>query len=272
VRFSAGGVRFEVEPDAALLPCERESLARLDPDHDGPPPMRVRLVDSAPWESDDPALFPAWEPAVLRWHGAALLSSHRSFTARIDPLAAEAALFRREPRAYPLDTVVRTSIVARLPLVGGLPLHAAGVVLDGRALAFFGRSGAGKTTLAGTSPHPVLSDELVAVCPGAPFRLARSGYWGMGSGEAVPPAPLAALVELAKSERLSLTRLRPLEAAVRLTGAVPVPAAQPLWSRALAVVARLVAAVPVYRMEWSPAEPPWTRLAGLFAEPTTPRT
>jgi hypothetical protein len=53
-------------------------------------------------------------------------------------------------------------------------------------------------------------------------------------------------------------------AAGRVLASVPVPLAPPLWSRALAAVARLVQEVPAYRMEWTPDEPPWERLAGLL--------
>jgi hypothetical protein len=129
--FRAGGILFAAEPDAALTGPEREALGRLDPaDGAGEAPFRIDLAAEAPWTSADPALFPQWEPAVLRWSGGRLLSSHRSFTAEIDPVAARARLFRREERAYPLETVIRTAMMARLPLVGGLPLHAAGVVID----------------------------------------------------------------------------------------------------------------------------------------------
>ena len=269
MRFRAGGVRFSVEPGRALFPAEREAIGRLDPD-DGDlaqAAVRIELTDSAPWTSEDPALFPQWEPAVQRWAGDRLLCSHRSFTAEIDPFAGRVILFRREERAYPLEAVVRTAMMARLPLLGGLPFHAAGVVVEGRGVVFFGPSGAGKTTVASTSPHPVLSDELVAVAPGSPFDLVRSGFWGEGqeSGRR-GPAPLALLVDLAKGPAFSLTRLRPAEAAGRALASTPVPFAPPLWSRALAVVAELVQRVPVYRMEWAPAEPPWERLASVLAE------
>jgi len=265
--FRAGGILFAAEPDAALTGPEREALGRLDPaDGAGEAPFRIDLAAEAPWTSADPALFPQWEPAVLRWSGGRLLSSHRSFTAEIDPVAARARLFRREERAYPLETVIRTALMARLPLVGGLPLHAAGVVIDRRGVAFFGPSGAGKTTVAGTSPHPVLSDELVTVVAAAPFALVRSGFWGEGRGRGgVSAAPLAALVDLSRGPRLAFTRLRPFEAVRRLVTSVPVPLAPRLWSAALAVVADLVARVPVYRMEWAPSEPPWERLAHLLA-------
>ena len=274
MRFRAGGVRFSVGPEPALLTAEREAIARLDPDpaDEAQAPVSIELVETPPWTSDDPALFPQWEPAVQRWSGGRLLCSHRSFTAEIDPFSGRVRLHRREERAYPLETVIRTTMMARLPLLGGLPLHAAGVVVEGRGVAFFGPSGAGKTTVASTSPFPVLSDELVAVAPGRPFDLVRSGFWGEGPASGrTGPAPLSLLVDLSKGAALRLTRLRPAEAAGRVLASVPVPLAPPLWSRALAVVAALVRELPVYRMEWAPAEPPWERLAGVLAE-VSPRT
>ena len=71
-----------------------------------------------------------------------------------------------------------------------------------------------------------------------------------------------------RAPRFRLTRLRPAEAAGRVLASAPVPLAPPLWSRALAVAAELVQQVPVYRMEWTPAEPPWERLAEVLAEAT----
>jgi len=263
VRFRAGGVRFCVEPDEALLACERDAVGRLDADRtdDAQAPVRIELVEAPPWTSEDPALYPRLEPAVQRWLDERLLCSHRSFTAEIDPFSGRVRLHRREARAYPLEAVVRTAMMARLPLIGGLPLHAAGVVADGRAIAFFGPSGAGKTTVASTSPFPVLSDELVAVAPGRPFGLVRSGFWGEGKQAArTGPAALALLVDLAKGPAFALTRLPPAQAAGRVLASAPVPLAAPLWSRALAVAAELVREVPVRRMEWAPAEPPWEAL------------
>lgn len=269
MRFGAGGLRFAAEPDAELLPAEREALARLDPDPgDGAPPaFEIELVDEPPWTSSDEALYPRWEPAVQAWVDGRLRVSHRSFTAEVDPFASRARLQRREPRAYPLETVVRTALMARLPLVGGLPLHAAGVALGGRGVAFFGPSGAGKSTLAATSPEPPLSDELVAIAPGRPFTLVRSGFWGEAMRSAgATPAPLALLVELAKGAAFRVEALRPAVAAGRLLASVPVPHVQDLWQRALEVAGELVARVPVVRMEWAPEAPPWQALARLLDE------
>ena len=265
--FRAGGILFAVEPDEALTGAERLAVDRLDGPGSEPRerPFRIELVPDPPWHSDDPGLFPRWEPAVQRWSHGRLLASHRSFTAEIDPEGAWARLHRREERAYPLEAVIRTAMMARLPIVGGLPLHAAGVVVDGRGVAFFGPSGVGKTTLAGTSPHPVLSDELVAIGPGEPPSLVRSGFWGESAGLAgLSHAPLAALVALDRGPSFTLTRLEAMEAVRALVGSLPVPLATPLWSRALSVAAHAAARIPVYRMTWALSEPPWERLAAIL--------
>lgn len=268
MRFGAGGLRFSAGPDDALFPSERQALSRLEPEPgDGQAPFEIELLDSPPWTSDDPLLFPQREPAVQRWAGDRLLASHRSFTAEIEPFAARARLFRSEERAYPLETVIRTAMMARLPLVGGLPLHAAGVVLARRGVAFFGASGAGKTTLAATSPAPVLSDELVAIAPGRPFTLTRSGFWGAGRPAAgAASAPLGLLIDLARGSAFRFERLSPAVAAGRVLASVPVPHAPALWQRVLEVIAELVSQLPVARMEWTPAAPPWERLAGLLED------
>ena len=114
---------------------------------------------------------------------------------------------------------------------------------------------------------PVLSDELVAIGPGRPFALLRSGFWGEGQPQVgASSGPLALLVDLAKGPAFRTERLPPTVAAGRVLASVPVPHAAPLWRPALAVVAELVSHVPVVRMEWSPREPPWPALLRLLDE------
>jgi hypothetical protein len=63
-------------------------------------------------------------------------------------------------------------------LRGIVPLHASGVVIDGRAVLFAGEAGAGKSTTAAAFAalgHPLLSDDIVPLGPGAPMR-AFPGY------------------------------------------------------------------------------------------------
>lgn len=61
---------------------------------------------------------------------------------------------------------------AVLPLIGdhngGLFLHGSAVAVDGRAIAFIGQSGDGKTTLAGAfakAGHPVLTEDVIELLP-----------------------------------------------------------------------------------------------------------
>lgn len=261
--FRAGGLLFAVEPEGALGDRERAALEAFDPPGaaDGESPFRIEIVPTPPWTSDDPGLYPAGEPPVIRSPGgASFVATHRLFTVAVDPRRALARLYRDESGAYGLRTAIRMSMLTRSPFVGALPLHAAGVSLPAGGVAFFGPSGAGKTTLASSSPHPVLSDELVVARLGEPAVLVRSGFWGEGSGPPASEAPLAALVELGQGPRFTLERLRPAEALRRLLEEVALPLGPCVGGPALAVAAALVQSVPSYRMEWTPSEPPWARL------------
>jgi len=62
---------------------------------------------------------------------------------------------------YALDSLLRILLTMVLLPQRGFLLHGATVVRDGRAYIFFGRSGAGKSTVASLSPEgSVLTDEI----------------------------------------------------------------------------------------------------------------
>jgi hypothetical protein len=110
-------------------------------------------------------------------------------------------------------------VAYRLLEIGGVVLHSAGVVRNGAAFLFLGRSGAGKTTVARLSlaaGAEVLSDDLNALClaralPGD-GAAGAAGVTGVGAGCVVvklpftgdlgerravrPPVPLGALLRL----------------------------------------------------------------------------
>lgn len=199
--------------------------------------------------------------AFVHADGRRLRVTHRRLLAEIDLDSLEGRLQRSAPDDGSIEIVLRVALSARLPLLGSLPLHAAGLVADGGGIAFFGPSGAGKSTLSGLAPFPVLSDELVAVAL-APPTLRATGFWGEMAQAAPAPveAPLAALVELAKGPGFRLERIGPPAALRRLLGVLLVPPLPRAWSEAVALADRLVRERPVYRMEWTPAEPPWDRL------------
>jgi len=262
------GLGFAFEPEAALSPGERQSLEALrglGAETSTPPRSVFRVhLSATPFRPDrGPDEFPPGSPALVDWANERVLVRHRHFVCELDPAHLRGRLHRAQPdRAFPLEMSLRVAMASRLPLEGGLPLHAAGILTGGRGLAFFGPSGAGKSTLAGLSPYPVLSDELLAVVPGRPFDVVRTGFFGtLGTSNAPPGAfPLRALIELAKAPRFRLSPLSPRDALRRLLGVILVPVGPPLWSAAIEVAGRLTRAVPAYRMEWSPASPPWDEL------------
>ncbi|MBN1670755.1 MAG: hypothetical protein JXR37_06975 [Kiritimatiellae bacterium] len=132
------------------------------------------------------------------------------------------------PVRYPLDQLLTLYVLARH---GGLILHAAGAVLNGRALVFPGKSGAGKSTLArclaGRPEFRLLSDDrIVARTPGPPaVSIAAHGTpWPGDAGIARNAgAPLAALFFLEHGRSNTIRELRRDQALERLLPAASVP-------------------------------------------------
>jgi len=260
VKTAVAGLAFDIGPDEALSPDEALVIDRLAGTASGPSfHLTVAEGEGAPGMAmGAPADVQSPDRRVLEVR-------HASFQARLDVWGGVGELRRPRGLAFPLEISLRVAMAARLPLAGGLPLHAAGIVVDGRGVAFFGPSGAGKSTLAGLSPYPVLSDEMIAVQGGDAFSLAASGFWGtFGTGPALTGTfPLAAIVELGKALTVRWEALPPDRALRRLIPSILVPPAATVWNTALAVLGRLVRAVPVYRMEWAPGAPPWRDVARL---------
>jgi hypothetical protein len=76
-------------------------------------------------------------------------------------LGREFAEFHGVRHEYALDSLLRILLTMVLLPQRGVLLHGATVVRDGRAHVFFGRSGAGKSTVASLSPRgTVLTDEI----------------------------------------------------------------------------------------------------------------
>jgi len=268
------GLRFEVVPDDCLSPAERRALAAL-PAGPGAPGNDTFVLELSPDppapggdEGDEDLLAPDETAAAVRWLGGRLRVGHRRLRAVLDPFARRGTLERDASVGWPVEVSLRVALAARLPLEGGLAIHAAGVALDAGGFVFFGPSGAGKSTLAAAAPGPVLSDEMVAVTRReSGYALESTGFWGtLGAAVAPPdPFPLRALVELGKAPTLRFDRLDPRTALRRLIPCALVPPGPPLWNAALAVMGRLTRDVPVLRMDWCPDQPPWRALESLPA-------
>jgi hypothetical protein len=263
-----GGVPCLVGPPDCLSAAERRALARLPaaPTHEliDAQIFQLELVDGPPWS--DELLFQDPGPARAAWHHDSVRVRQAGFLAELSPFSAQGRLYRTAANAYALEATLRIAMSCRLPLEGGLPLHAAGLLDNEQAFVFFGPSGAGKSTAAASWPGPILSDELVAVTKGTggrrEFKVAATGFWGeLGQSRADSGFwSLRALVALEKGPSLRLELLSPETALRRLIEVTLVPESPPLWSRALAVIGELAREVPCYRMAWSPAEPPWEAL------------
>jgi hypothetical protein len=206
----------------------------------------------------------------MHWEDGHLRVRHRRFQAEIDPHAGTARFFRSSPDGYAVTAVLRAALLARLPVEGGVALHAAGLLVRASGVAFFGPSGAGKSTLAAAAPYAVLSDELVVLSKASGFRLMPSGFWSSASpGRRLSEdAPLRALVELARADAFVLERLPPPVALRRLLAVATIPPVEHLWGHALRLLREVVDITPVYRMGWALPNPPWERLAaGVLADP-----
>jgi hypothetical protein len=119
---------------------------------------------------------------------------------------------RQSANPYSLDTVLRIAHSLALANTGGLLMHSASVVRNGRVFLFAGISGAGKTTMARLAPPDVtlLTDEI------SYLRRVSSGYRAYGTpfaGElaragANIAAPIAAIYFLEKGPE---HRIEPVE-------------------------------------------------------------
>ncbi len=135
------------------------------------------------------------------------------------------------PVTYPLDQLL---LMNHLASEGGVIVHSAGVVMDGRALVFAGVSGAGKSTLArlfirSGLGESLLSDDRLVMRVGRD-REARADITAWGTpwpGDAGVArnagAPLAALLFLVKSEVDQVVRLSAGEAARSLVRVASCP-------------------------------------------------
>jgi hypothetical protein len=195
-----------------------------------------------------------------------------------------------------------------LTLRGSTVLHASGVELDGRALAFVGPSGQGKTTLAtlvALHGARLLTDDVLTVDPGPPVTclggatelrlreaaasLADTAPAGATRRTAddrmaltlerapAVPYPLAAIVVPNPSRTDPELQLTLVEPSLALMAMLAIPrvygwATRDVLARDFATLSALTNAVPVYKavVPWGPPFDPTIAeaLTRLLAEPT----
>jgi hypothetical protein len=149
-------------------------------------------------------------------------------------------------------------------------LHAAGIIRNGYGYVFFGKSGAGKTTIASLAPQDadILCDEniVVSLTPGG-AALHSTPFWG----HSTPPhlihrhkvsAPLAGLFALEHGSVFRLDPLSPAEAVAALLDTEKVATERVDSALAwLAIAANLVACPGVRRLTFRPETTLWEFLS-----------
>ncbi len=158
----------------------------------------------------------------------------------------------------------------RLAELGGVLLHSAAVMVDGRAYVFFGPSGSGKTTLAQKARQegfPVLSDDMNAIAPArGPVVVEKLPFAGELGGESGPrqALQLAGVYRLVKGSALALRPLGRAEALARAAACAPYLNADPYRSsQLLANLSRLLEEVPSGVLT-TRRETPFGRIAALL--------
>jgi hypothetical protein len=201
------------------------------------------------------------EDLSVRFEGGRWVLERGDFHAELDP-ALQRGRIRQSANPYAIDAAFRILHSLLLVKEGGLLIHAASAVRNGRAFLFAGLSGAGKTTISSLAPSDatLLTDEISYVRPRG------AGYAAFGTpfaGELARPgenvsAPLAAIYLLAQGPENRIDPLSVPDAAWELLQSVlffandPAPA-----GRAFESACDLVRRVPVHRLTFVPDQRVW---------------
>ena len=130
-----------------------------------------------------------------------------------------------------IDYFLRVSLALLAHQAGGILLHTAGIIRDGRAYLFFGHSGSGKTTVCKVSVQDksstefiVLNDDLILLCPQEKGWSAHgTPFWNPTQ---IRPtnrsAPVAGLYLLVQDNRVYTRELTSGQATAALMSNVPV--------------------------------------------------
>jgi hypothetical protein len=130
-----------------------------------------------------------------------------------------------DPTERAVENILRVAIAWLALSRGGLLMHAASIVKDGKAWLFFGQSGSGKSTLsAGTRRGLVVSDDLTLLLPDANGRPEVVGAPFRGTYTDGPPItgrfPVAGAFRLRKAGPTETAAVEPLEPALAMADAI----------------------------------------------------
>lgn len=219
LRFSLAGFAFALE--GLSQPCQTHARARLARDESALKSsldlkssleLVTRVFIASPGDFRDVAVR-GWQYALdfdYRPDGVSLAGLHwmaRSRLSQPTESSVQGAIWtslERPEEVYGvLENYLRVCLAYRCLLAGGVMLHSAAVLIDGKASLFVGRSGAGKSTIAKLAVKiglEVLSDDLNVALP------TGDGTWRVSTipftGDVAPSDKCGQSFELAGIYRL----------------------------------------------------------------------
>lgn len=250
-----GGVPIQVRSDSPefLGMLERRYAGFVEP---GAQPMVELEMELVP-----PQVITDEDDISVEFKSGRWLIERSDLRAELDPALGRGRV-RQSANPYAIDTVVRIIHSLMLARRGGLLVHAASGVRNGRAFLFSGASGAGKTTISSLAPKDatLLTDEI------SYLRREGDGYIAHGTpfaGELARPgeniqAPLAALYLLRQGPENRIEPLKESEAVRRVMENVLFFAHDAeLVDRVFESVCELVKRVPVQHLTFYPDGRVW---------------
>ena len=231
IDFSGLSLRF----DGLDAPLEAAALRRFtvyarDPAA-APSPLRVDVHrDDLPYYVEPERSRPEGYYRLRIVHGGGLIRLVTySMAAWIDLSVSRAGLALGsgdyDPRERALENFCRVAVAWMAVGRGGVLIHGASIVREGRAYIFFGKSASGKSTLAAMNTEgQVISDDLTLVLPGAGgLQVAGSPFRGTyGGGEPVLGLfPLAGIFRLVQDTRTFVEEEKPVRAFAEFVANLP---------------------------------------------------
>jgi hypothetical protein len=177
-------------------------------------------------------------------------------------------VFEKNAEPFAVESFLRIGYSFLTVDRGGLLLHSAGVLRNGRGYIFPGQSGTGKSTIASlaTPTETVLSDEMVVVKKGGDGYLVYSTpFYGTNSStEHNIAAPLQAAFLPVKDQAVYLKQAKQAQALSKLLAGVLFFSQEPALNRRLMDIgANIVAHVPFYELHFRRDGSFWECIAEL---------
>jgi hypothetical protein len=258
-----------VSPD--LLESGQRHLARPD-DLSGGEGPNLRAAEAWDWRSalgtESAGSKSGSRPQVSQLNGLTLFQ-RSDFAGCLDLNARRGrTVFEKNAEPFAVESFLRISYSFLAVDRGGLLLHSAGVLRNGRGYIFPGRSGTGKSTIASlaTSTETVLSDEMVVVRQGGDGYLVYSTpFYGTNpSAERNIAALLQAAFLPVKDQAVNLKPARPAQALSKLLAGVLFFSQEPALARRLMDIgADIVTHVPFYELHFRRDGSFWACIAEL---------